>query len=704
MAATWIFFFEYLPPVRWVHVPFDIEGYHYPLADYAFLALKDGRWPQWDPSIYSGMAFAANPQVALFYPGTWLMFLAAANRERLSYQALEDLTLAHVALAFTLCTLWLSRKKLAPLASVMGAAVFAFSGYMCIQLQHFGMIIAYAWMPFAFLGIDEAAERGSWKPMWKTAVASALAFLGGYPPTWLVFSLAVFVYALVRPGTWKLATWTMLALVFSLALCAVQLLPSWEATQYRNPELRYGIGIKDPMYFLSYLIPNFYDFGLNVPIGTNFGKEYLYLGAPGLLGFALALRPRNWPAILAPLASGIACLIVVTNPYALVWDSIKWSALLSDVVRSAYFLAGLSPAFALITAIGLDSFLSKKDVSVPAWLRPVALAAMAGWAIFDLVRWRNASFLPGWASSWDAVAMLVLFTLGLIVYRASEGRARMWMGVAVVLFAAIDYKSFGTSMRQNAVVGQGTVYSWKEFGAMNTEAYLTLRPPAPDHMSDYRIMMTDFSPAPSTSRHIRWTTPMGFDPFISREYLNLITRRGKWIDDRSLDLDPLDPDNMRVFGAKYVITGEAGPRYKGLLENPRYKMVGANDSYYKVFEYLDAKPIYQFPGTVNVTKRVPEHRVLQVDSSQGGTLTWSEQWFPGWKATIDGQTVPIGRWEEAFQSIEVPAGKHTVEFVYHEHLLPLGAAVSVVSLALLAWWIRANSKSTYNTANPAVSG
>src|SRR5262249_11708973 len=48
LAFTYLFFLEYLPPIRRVHIPFDLEEYHYPLADYAFQVLKQGRLPQWD--------------------------------------------------------------------------------------------------------------------------------------------------------------------------------------------------------------------------------------------------------------------------------------------------------------------------------------------------------------------------------------------------------------------------------------------------------------------------------------------------------------------------------------------------------------------------------------------------------------------------------------------------------------------------------
>ena len=137
-----------------------------------------------------------NIQAALFYPPTWIMFLFNWGRERLSYQSMQDLQIAHVWLGFFLCYLWLRGKRLAELPCVLGAGVFAFSGYMCTQLQHFGLVAAYIWIPLALWGVDQAVERRSWRPLWKVAAASALAFLAGYPPTWMVFAVAVGVYSL----------------------------------------------------------------------------------------------------------------------------------------------------------------------------------------------------------------------------------------------------------------------------------------------------------------------------------------------------------------------------------------------------------------------------------------------------------------------------------------------------------------------------
>ena len=195
--------------------------------------------------------------------------MVASNwgREWLSYQSLEDLALAHVWLPFFLCYVWLRHQKgLHPLASLLGGGVFACSGYMLLQLQHFGLMAGYAWMPLGFAGIDAADQARTWRPLWRLVVASAMCFLAGYPTTWAVFCVCMLAYACARRSALRDVSWTACALAASLAIAAIQLLPAWEASQLKAPEAKYGIvsGMKDPEFFISYFLPNYFNFGLDV--------------------------------------------------------------------------------------------------------------------------------------------------------------------------------------------------------------------------------------------------------------------------------------------------------------------------------------------------------------------------------------------------------------------------------------------------------
>ena len=438
LAFTYLFFFEYLPPFRRVLLPFDLQSYHYPQLDYAFRALRHGTFPEWDPTIYCGQSFVGNINAALFYPPTWLMFAANLGRPSLSYQSLEDLVLAHVWLAFFLCYLWLRNKKLAELASILGAAVFAYSGYLLEQLQHLGLVAGYAWMPLGFWGIDQAIEEKRWQPLWKPMVASALCLLAGYPPTWFVFAVCMVSYAAWR---WKVALGVVLAIAASLAIAAVQVLPTYEATAMKAFDPRYGFNIRDPEFYISYLLPNYFDFGM-LTSQTAWKGNYLYLGAPAFLGLLALVRRRKWPDLVPSLAILAVSLVVAINPFDLVSGIVLRSSLLAQICRNWYFLAGVTLAAAPLTALGIDYCLSRNRRPVARWCVLLTCLLLAGWSARQMLVWfpLGSDFLTGWKSAIEPAITLALFSLAIFILPSQRGAARAWLVAAILLVVGVDYK------------------------------------------------------------------------------------------------------------------------------------------------------------------------------------------------------------------------------------------------------------------------
>jgi hypothetical protein len=690
LLFTFLFFFEYLPPVRQFAIPFDLAGYHYPLDDYAFQSLKHGRFPLWDPTIYCGMSFIANINLALFYPPTWIAFVASLGKDRLSYQAMQELSLAHVWLAFILCYLWLRGKRLMEMPCILGAGVFAFSGYMCTQLQHLGLVAGYAWFPLAFWSIDQAVERESWKPLWKLALASAMCFLAGYPPTWAVLAVSAVAYALGTSWRWMATAGVFASVAASMGIAAVQLLPTQEAQKLMTPEVRYGGGVRDPDYILSYFVPNYYDFGMETPVNAHPGKDLFYLGASAIFGFAFMFRRGNWQRMLPLLLVLAAVLVVATNPYGLVWMVLERSSLLYGLIRDWYFLAGVMPVAAALAAYGLDNFLQRDHRPIPVWLVWSSLVAAAIWACWEVARWLGPGFAAGWKAVFDPLIMLIIFSALLYVYRSQHGTIKTGMAIALVLSVGIDYKVFGTRTRLNTVRGRGPSYSNANFIGMDHLAYQQLH----EH-SDYRILLDETAPFPEELRHLGLMTPQGTDPFIPSEFHSLVSQYGNFQNTRVFEIDAENYPALHLFGVRYVITSGSRPFYPKLMANPKFRMVESENSYYKVFEYLGATPPFGWESgsagdRVEVRTRLPEKRQFSVRSAQGGRLTLSEQFFPGWTAAIDGKSAELERWMGAFQAVQVPAGEHIVEFQFRSARLVLGMWISLISLIGLSFWARAN--------------
>jgi uncharacterized membrane protein YfhO len=59
-------------------------------------------------------------------------------------------------------------------------------------------------------------------------------------------------------------------------------------------------------------------------------------------------------------------------------------------------------------------------------------------------------------------------------------------------------------------------------------------------------------------------------------------------------------------------------------------------------------------------------------------------YFPGWKAFVDGHSVPIERVDYLLRGVLLPAGAHRVEFRYEPASWRAGWVLSAVALVLLA--------------------
>ena len=87
---------------------------------------------------------------------------------------------------------------------------------------------------------------------------------------------------------------------------------------------------------------------------------------------------------------------------------------------------------------------------------------------------------------------------------------------------------------------------------------------------------------------------------------------------------------------------------------------------------------------VKLTQYKPNNLTYEVKSSKGGIVVFSEVYYPGWTATIDGQKAELGRVDYILRALQVKPGTHKVVLDFHPSSLKMTETVAYVGYGILA--------------------
>lgn len=103
--------------------------------------------------------------------------------------------------------------------------------------------------------------------------------------------------------------------------------------------------------------------------------------------------------------------------------------------------------------------------------------------------------------------------------------------------------------------------------------------------------------------------------------------------------------------------------------------------------FADAPP--QDAGRIAKIERPERGRIeLEIESPDGAWLVLHEQHHPGWRASVNGEEVPLLRADQVYQAVRVPAGTSEVVFGYAPRSFRWGVWLTLGALALSAFLAR----------------
>ena len=86
---------------------------------------------------------------------------------------------------------------------------------------------------------------------------------------------------------------------------------------------------------------------------------------------------------------------------------------------------------------------------------------------------------------------------------------------------------------------------------------------------------------------------------------------------------------------------------------------------------------------VTITSYEPNRLVYDVHSDKGGVVVFSEIYYPGWTATVDGEEVELGRVNYILRALNVKPGNHKVELSFFPKSVDITETVAYVAYGIL---------------------
>ena len=109
------------------------------------------------------------------------------------------------------------------------------------------------------------------------------------------------------------------------------------------------------------------------------------------------------------------------------------------------------------------------------------------------------------------------------------------------------------------------------------------------------------------------------------------------------------------------------------LDTLNYKEISVSQSF-------ESKKYYNNTSSIVVAEKKSDYIRYDVSSDDTGLIIFSEIFYPkGWKAYINDEEVTIERFNYILRGLEVPKGKHRLEFVFDPTIVKLSSNISLFS-------------------------
>jgi Bacterial membrane protein YfhO len=664
------------PGSEWALSGFDFGSLHARRLRYAREALfgEQGRLPGWYTRELGGTPFWSNIQNFPLIP-TRLVLLSMDPEQAF---AVGVQMAAVLAALFTY--LFCRRVGLGVVGSAVGGWTFAAAGFFAARVRagHLPLLEAYPALPLllwlAEVNLRSApGDRRRWAKLLAMASASAAVALAGHPQVPFYSFAATGLYLAWR-GRSRQGAVLAVAMLLGIGLASVSLYPMALLVQRSTRVLALDASPNDvafPVGRLWAFVAPWAD-GWPAAVHRGFAKSfgaypnitYFWdtVGYVGLLPIAACALLAVCAVVTGRRPSGVWLFLTVVGALALFLALPAWhdamrripGTMLRSPARQIYLTTfALAMAAAAATDWGVAWARSRRS----SWAMAAVAAALAFHAV-DLGYFHDRAFVVSTPVPSDP--------------NGREARALAEMVGAQRI--AIDYQVYKPYTRGIDDVG---VF----------DSVILARP--------YRALMEATGAAPG--KNVQIIDSAELVPRALRFFgVNTVVAaspRG--------DLPRLNAERLRLYNVPDAIPRASlvpQDQVLYLSGDEIHRRLGQQDfdlaTHLLLPDGSPRSPQGSGPGvsaSVHYGRPSADVIVLDTQSPSPAYLRVLETWDPGWRAALDGASIPLIPAYDVFMAVPVPAGAHQVVVTFSTPGARAGLAVSGLSLALLlvlCWWQR----------------
>ena len=677
----------------------DLANLDLPRLQFQASAWRHSQLPLWDPNHWAGQPFLGQVTGAA-YPANWLLGAFPFREGKLSVTVIHwYFVLIHFQAAlfcYFLCRDW----KRSQAASILGGLVFSLGGFLG-NTDWPQILNGAVWIPLIFLYLFRAL-RGQ-RALYSAAMSGALLGV-----TWLSGHHEVPIYAATAvAGVWIAALWRAPARTTNLRLgLAATLATALIAAMQILPALEYAPLVKRWV-------------GAESPVGGNDSIPYFvhehYSWSPAALPGIVTPRP---PIHIDPFIGIVAFSLALLGVYH------GWRRL--PQVRLLLLLAAAGLLFAMadnnffhgIFYAALPIFGKARVPARALVLFSFAIAPLAAYGL-DALRRRS--------SPWLARTIWTLTAISGLLYAAAaigqpQGPAMLTAFTAIlaaVLFAASRAKAISPQIAACAVPLLIIIEIGNVSGAQMASRIAIGRAGHLDRLFHHHDIAEFLRAQPQP---IRVDVADADIPYNFGDWHGIETLGGFAASATSnlLELERQKPRVQDLLGINYYV-GRTPPRpdlerladgssglnvYRNPSALPRAWIVHTAThvaAYQDIRIRLDspdfhprteallltAPPVLETCSTPEEAQVAPSanpNRVrIDVKLACRGMVILSDTYFPGWRATVDGQPAVILEPFGALRGIVVEKGDHHIEYLYRPTSAVAGISLTALGVLFVLW-------------------